>query len=119
MSQRTGQKNFPWRFLCAGIGIGVVAGVVGYNFLKFTLPDHLDSAKAVPAWMVDGRFATFTDKDMQALRRTVCSADPVRVSPQPDGSAIMTCGFPASLAPVRLFVANELDMSTMAFAPRT
>jgi len=114
MDQRPGRGKFPWGFLCVGIGIGVLASVVGYNFLKFTLPDRLDSAKSVPTWMIDGRFATFTDKDMQTLRRTLCSADPVRVSPQPDGTAVMTCGFPASLVPVRVFVATGLNVPDMA-----
>lgn len=86
---------------------------LGLTLLKYNYPDTLISAKDVPGWMVDGHFGTFTDADMLTLRRGQCSHDPISIRPKADGTAVLTCGGPAQIGSVLLFVADTLDVKSI------
>ncbi len=106
-----------WRIspLTAVVALALVWLVswLGLKLVKYNYPDSLASAKDVPGWMVDGRYVTFTDADMLALRGGQCSHDPIFVRPKADGTAVLTCGIPAQPGPVLLFVANALDPNSV------
>lgn len=87
--------------------------LVGYRAVKHSLPQWLDSASEVPVFMIDGSYGRFSDADMVALRKRACSHDPIKVSPMADGSAVLTCGFPIQIGPIRLFVASAVDIPVL------
>lgn len=78
----------------------------GLKMVKYSYPDIVASAKDVPGWMVEGQYKIFTKADMLTLRNDQCSHHPIFVRQKNDGTAVLTCGIPAELWPVRLFVAD-------------
>lgn len=93
------------------LALVLIAG--GYRTVKHSLPQWLDSANEVPVFLIDGSYGKFADADMLALRKGACSHDPIQVSPMADGSAIVTCGFPIQIGPIRLFVASAVDIPAL------
>jgi len=113
MEPKTATKWRLAKWTVALLALLLLGIAIGYRTVKHSLPQWLDSAGDVPAFMIDGSYGKFVDADMLALRKGACSHDPIEVSPMADGSAIVTCGFPILLGPIRLFVASAVDIPVL------
>jgi hypothetical protein len=53
---------------------------------------YLVNGDSYPAWLASGRLGKVTDGDIEQLRRTSCSHDPIEVL-QKKGYVVLRCGF--------------------------
>lgn len=52
---------------------------------------HVDSAKSIPAWMVDQHLPQFGQSEWLAIKSGMCRSDPPVVRVMPDRSVVVTC----------------------------
>jgi hypothetical protein len=90
-----------WKVVALGFAVLLVFSV--YGLVKLNLPNLLGSASQVPAFMIESHYDRFTDADMVALRRGLCSHEPIQIVPMKDGTTVLMCGGPASAGSFLMF----------------
>ena len=108
MSPRAATAGGWLALVGAIVGLGLMGWMAG-RLLLWHLPEHITHASALPAGLVEDRFEVFGDADMEALRKGRCRHGPIRVTPYPDGGALLTCSFPVGSGPVSTFAVASLS----------